>query len=287
MHIVRRYDIIYQLPTRERQNLFALLCVRNQARLLERGSTSKKSMGLQNTSSKSIYWWSRPPRWHNEGHHLTSNWLASSVHTIPLLGRDEDSLIVIFRNCHIGRTVTSSRVQYQQQPVRGGTNQQTQHKILCASPKKHSSCEVVMVQLYVHHPSYLIYYCSALVGGCMLSYPFIFLFFSLQCGVHSGMRLGIDYPELVVFDLDACLWDQETFELNALPNRTELGDLNGTFPHMLLCVNGFLSLVRVVMPLLHDIRRSKPHCMLSDRCFVDSQYFLQHTTTPQCILWLV
>jgi hypothetical protein len=47
------------------------------------------------------------------------------------------------------------------------------------------------------------------------------------------MRLGIDYPELVVFDLDACLWDQETFELEALPDRTVTGDLNGTFPYLL------------------------------------------------------
>lgn len=40
-------------------------------------------------------------------------------------------------------------------------------------------------------------------------------------------RLGIDYPELVVFDLDACLWDQEMFEMGALPSKTVTGDLNG------------------------------------------------------------
>lgn len=39
--------------------------------------------------------------------------------------------------------------------------------------------------------------------------------------------VGIDYPELVVFDLDACLWDQEMYEMSALPSRTVLGDLNG------------------------------------------------------------
>lgn len=40
-------------------------------------------------------------------------------------------------------------------------------------------------------------------------------------------RLGIDYPELVVFDLDACFWDQEMFEMSQLPDRTATGDLNG------------------------------------------------------------
>jgi len=39
--------------------------------------------------------------------------------------------------------------------------------------------------------------------------------------------LGIDYPELVVFDLDACLWDKEMFEMDALPSRTVKTDLNG------------------------------------------------------------
>jgi hypothetical protein len=40
-------------------------------------------------------------------------------------------------------------------------------------------------------------------------------------------RLGIDYPELVVFDLDACLWDQEMYEMTAMPDRTVTGPLNG------------------------------------------------------------
>jgi len=34
-------------------------------------------------------------------------------------------------------------------------------------------------------------------------------------------------PELVVFDLDACFWDQEMYEMPALPDRTVEGDLNG------------------------------------------------------------
>lgn len=37
----------------------------------------------------------------------------------------------------------------------------------------------------------------------------------------------MDYPALVVFDLDACFWDQEMFEMPALPDRTVQGDLNG------------------------------------------------------------
>eukprot|EP00957_Ditylum_brightwellii_P027060 2045951-Ditylum_brightwellii.AAC.1 len=34
-------------------------------------------------------------------------------------------------------------------------------------------------------------------------------------------------PELCVFDLDACLWDQEMFEMSAMPSKTLKGDLNG------------------------------------------------------------
>lgn len=43
----------------------------------------------------------------------------------------------------------------------------------------------------------------------------------------QGRVVGVDYPELVVFDLDACFWDQEMFEMPALPDRTAIGDLNG------------------------------------------------------------
>jgi magnesium-dependent phosphatase 1 len=35
------------------------------------------------------------------------------------------------------------------------------------------------------------------------------------------------YPELTVYDLDACLWDQEMFEMSALPSQIVMGDLNG------------------------------------------------------------
>ena len=42
----------------------------------------------------------------------------------------------------------------------------------------------------------------------------------------SNDRCGIDYPELVVFDLDACFWDQEMYEMPALPSKTVTGPLN-------------------------------------------------------------
>lgn len=38
-------------------------------------------------------------------------------------------------------------------------------------------------------------------------------------------RCGIDYPALVVFDLDACFWDQEMYEMPALPSKTVQGPL--------------------------------------------------------------
>ena len=34
-------------------------------------------------------------------------------------------------------------------------------------------------------------------------------------------------PSLCVFDLDACLWDQEMFQMGQMPGKTVLGDLNG------------------------------------------------------------
>lgn len=50
---------------------------------------------------------------------------------------------------------------------------------------------------------------------------------SLTMSSSPSERVGIDYPELVVFDLDACLWDQEMYEMSALPTKTVKGDLNG------------------------------------------------------------
>ena len=41
-------------------------------------------------------------------------------------------------------------------------------------------------------------------------------------------RCGIDYPALVVFDLDACFWDQEMYEMPALPSKTVTGPLGNS-----------------------------------------------------------
>jgi len=35
------------------------------------------------------------------------------------------------------------------------------------------------------------------------------------------------YPDLTVYDMDACLWDKEMYEMSAMPSKTVLGDLNG------------------------------------------------------------
>lgn len=36
-----------------------------------------------------------------------------------------------------------------------------------------------------------------------------------------------EYPQLLVLDLDACMWDQEMYEMPSLPSSTVIGDLNG------------------------------------------------------------
>jgi len=50
---------------------------------------------------------------------------------------------------------------------------------------------------------------------------------SLLMSTSTSGVVGIDYPELVVFDLDACLWDQEMYTMSAMPSKTTRGDLNG------------------------------------------------------------
>jgi magnesium-dependent phosphatase 1 len=35
------------------------------------------------------------------------------------------------------------------------------------------------------------------------------------------------YPELCVFDLDACFWDQEMYQMRDMPSDKVMGDLNG------------------------------------------------------------
>jgi hypothetical protein len=48
---------------------------------------------------------------------------------------------------------------------------------------------------------------------------------STTCAM-SGDTIS-SYPELLVLDLDACSWDQEMYEMPALPSSTVEGDLNG------------------------------------------------------------
>ncbi len=135
----------------------------------------------------------------HEGHHPVQDWLSSSVGSVPLLGWHEGRLIVIIGDCHLVGIVRSSDGQV------GGSETA---RCLFGSGSK-----------FRRHVSHNL---LGMDDACL------FYFSSLQCA--GGMRLGINYPELVVFDLDACLWDRETFELEALPDRTVLGDLNGPFP---------------------------------------------------------
>jgi magnesium-dependent phosphatase 1 len=43
----------------------------------------------------------------------------------------------------------------------------------------------------------------------------------------SGENSISIYPELTVYDMDACLWDQEMYTMSALPDKKVMGDLNG------------------------------------------------------------
>lgn len=40
-------------------------------------------------------------------------------------------------------------------------------------------------------------------------------------------QMSAALPELTVFDLDACLWDKEMFEMSEIPKEKVMGDLNG------------------------------------------------------------
>ncbi|CAK0895470.1 unnamed protein product [Prorocentrum cordatum] len=52
---------------------------------------------------------------------------------------------------------------------------------------------------------------------------------------------GGPYPELCVFDLDACLWDKEMFEMQAIPGESDkvVGDLNGRGEGVIGVMSGF------------------------------------------------
>jgi len=45
---------------------------------------------------------------------------------------------------------------------------------------------------------------------------------------HAPSKIAMSgIPELCVFDLDACLWDKEMYEMTAMPTTKVMGDLNG------------------------------------------------------------
>eukprot|EP00591_Stephanopyxis_turris_P009026 CAMPEP_0195530130 /NCGR_PEP_ID=MMETSP0794_2-20130614/32919_1 /TAXON_ID=515487 /ORGANISM="Stephanopyxis turris, Strain CCMP 815" /LENGTH=218 /DNA_ID=CAMNT_0040661565 /DNA_START=138 /DNA_END=794 /DNA_ORIENTATION=- len=46
-------------------------------------------------------------------------------------------------------------------------------------------------------------------------------------GTNDKSKALPNIPELCVFDLDACLWDQEMYEMRAMPTDKIIGDLNG------------------------------------------------------------
>jgi len=48
--------------------------------------------------------------------------------------------------------------------------------------------------------------------------------------MNNNDRCGIDYPELVVFDLDACFWDQEMYEMSEIPTKEDrvMGSLSSS-----------------------------------------------------------
>ncbi len=51
--------------------------------------------------------------------------------------------------------------------------------------------------------------------------------FSSSTSSSALLRMSKVHPELLVYDLDACLWDKEMFEMSHMPSRTVVGDLNG------------------------------------------------------------
>lgn len=48
-----------------------------------------------------------------------------------------------------------------------------------------------------------------------------------RCFATASRPADAPYPSLCVFDLDACLWDKEMFEMTAVPTETVTGELRG------------------------------------------------------------
>lgn len=68
--------------------------------------------------------------------------------------------------------------------------------------------------------------------SCFLNRSTEFIHSSFRFGSTKSCRQNMAprvYPELTVFDLDACFWDQEMYEMRDIPgpNDTVLGDLSG------------------------------------------------------------
>ena len=51
---------------------------------------------------------------------------------------------------------------------------------------------------------------------------------SLSSSLKMSSSVNV-YPELLVYDMDACLWDQEMYEMREMPSNSNVvqGDLNG------------------------------------------------------------
>lgn len=43
----------------------------------------------------------------------------------------------------------------------------------------------------------------------------------------TRLKMSLSFPELTVYDMDACLWDQEMYTMSAMPSKKIMGDLNG------------------------------------------------------------
>eukprot|EP00553_Chaetoceros_curvisetus_P007282 CAMPEP_0204619608 /NCGR_PEP_ID=MMETSP0717-20131115/5923_1 /ASSEMBLY_ACC=CAM_ASM_000666 /TAXON_ID=230516 /ORGANISM="Chaetoceros curvisetus" /LENGTH=215 /DNA_ID=CAMNT_0051633637 /DNA_START=130 /DNA_END=777 /DNA_ORIENTATION=+ len=55
----------------------------------------------------------------------------------------------------------------------------------------------------------------------------------------SSSSVSSVYPELLVYDMDACLWDQEMYEMTAMPDKTVMGDLNGRGEGVIGVMSGY------------------------------------------------
>lgn len=52
---------------------------------------------------------------------------------------------------------------------------------------------------------------------------------NFSCRAGTDRKMANSYPDLVVYDMDACLWDQEMYEMPSVPDKSNIvkGDLDG------------------------------------------------------------